>query len=61
MIEQLVRRRKRLSISQEELSMRVGVTQSMVAKWETLIRIPSAFYLMCWCNALGVKIECVVE
>jgi ribosome-binding protein aMBF1 (putative translation factor) len=61
LLGQLVARRKELGISQEQLSYNLGVTTMMVNKWEVLIRIPSAFYLMCWCHALGVKVQCVTD
>jgi ribosome-binding protein aMBF1 (putative translation factor) len=58
-VAQLVARRRELGLSQEQLSYNLGVTTMMVNKWEVLIRIPSAFYLMCWCHSLGVQVQCV--
>jgi ribosome-binding protein aMBF1 (putative translation factor) len=55
-IEQLRTRRRALGISQEELDRRLGVSDHQVAKWESFARLPGAFMMMCWANALGVVI-----
>jgi ribosome-binding protein aMBF1 (putative translation factor) len=55
-IEQLRVRRRALGISQEELDRRLGVSDHQVAKWESFARLPGAFMMMCWANALGVVI-----
>lgn len=56
LIEQLVDRRKAKGQSAEQLAHQIGVSDSLVAKWEVGIRVPSAFYLMCWCQALEVSL-----
>jgi len=56
LIEQLVDRRKAKGLSAETLAHEIGVSDSLVAKWEVGIRVPSAFYLMCWCQALDVNL-----
>lgn len=42
--------------SQANLEHRIGVSEGLVAKWETQARLPGAFLLMCWCCALGVRL-----
>lgn len=56
LIEELARRRKQMRLSQEALDHKLGVSHGMVAKWETLARLPGAFFLMCWCKALDVTL-----
>lgn len=56
LITSLAARRRALRISQEDLDRLIGLTDGQVAKWESMIRIPGAFMLMCWTNALGVKL-----
>lgn len=56
LVAQLVDRRKSLGLSQAELNDRIGVSDAMVAKWESMARMPGAFYLMCWAQALGVSL-----
>jgi len=61
LISTLVLRRKLIGMSQEELSNRIGVSDCYVNKWESGVKLPSSFYLMCWCVALNVKIKVVEE
>lgn len=49
-------RRAQLKLTQEELDERLGVSSGQVAKWESFLRLPGAFMLMCWGNALGLQI-----
>lgn len=56
-ISQLVARRKALRLTQEDLDRMLGVTDHQVAKWESLERLPGAFMLMCWLNALGAQLD----
>lgn len=56
LIQQLVARRKQAGLSQAAMDHKLGVSEGMVAKWETAARLPGAFFLMCWCKALGVRI-----
>lgn len=55
LIGQLVERRRKMGMSQSELNDRLGMSEAMVAKWESMARFPGAFFLMCWAKALGVK------
>lgn len=50
-------RREQQGISQEDLEERIGVTRGLVQKWETATRMPSAYLLLCWAEALGLHIE----
>jgi len=61
LISALILRRKMKGFSQEELSTLIGVSDCYVNKWESGVRLPSCFYLMCWCDALNVKIKVVEE
>ena len=56
LIAQLRTRREFLKISQVELGEKVGVTESLLAKWETGHRRPSGFLLWCWAESLNVKL-----
>jgi ribosome-binding protein aMBF1 (putative translation factor) len=56
LIEALIETRKRRGLSQSALDDMIGISEGCTAKWESLVRIPGAFYLMCWCKALGVEI-----
>lgn len=57
LLEQLKAQRKRLGLSQQAVDDLIGVSEGMVAKWETAVRFPSGFFLMCWCKALKVRIN----
>ena len=57
MVEQLVIYRHEVKLSQEDLAAIIGVTNSLVHKWEQYKRIPSGFMLSCWVDSLGCKIE----
>jgi hypothetical protein len=59
LIRQLVEARKTQSISQEELSARIGVSDNMVAKWEAGLRLPTSYYLMCWAQSLRLTIKVI--
>ena len=61
LLEQLKARRKAVGLSQCDLDHAIGVSDGMVAKWETAVRFPSGFFLMCWCKALGVRIAVARE
>jgi DNA-binding transcriptional regulator YiaG len=56
LIAQFVAQRKKLNLSQADLDQMIGVSESMVAKWESKARLPGAFVLMCWAKALGLKL-----
>ncbi len=59
LVEQLVIERHKQKISQEQLASMIGVTNSLIHKWEQHKRIPSGFMLSCWVDSLGCKIEVV--
>ncbi len=56
-IKQLAKRRMELGLSQYTLSLDLGYSVGMVAKWEALERLPTPFALACWCNALDVELH----
>lgn len=53
---QLIRLRKKLGLTQEEVNYRIGVSDRLVGKWECGLRTPSAFHLFCWAQVLGARI-----
>lgn len=58
-IEQLKDTRKKKGVSQATLDEIIGVSEGMVAKWESKARLPGAFFLMCWCLSLDIKIKLI--
>jgi len=56
LIAALVTARKQRGLSQAALDDMIGISEGCTAKWESLARIPGAFFLMCWCKALGVRL-----
>lgn len=56
LIDQLIAKRKERDLSQSDLDEMIGVSESMVAKWESKARLPGAFFFMCWAKALGVRL-----
>ena len=56
LIDKLVEARKAQRLSQAALDDRIGVSEGMVAKWESKMRLPGAFFLMCWCSSLDVRL-----
>lgn len=54
LVLQLRSRREDLGLTQLDLAITIGVSDYLVTKWENLIKIPTAFGLMCWCQALGL-------
>ncbi len=57
MVDQLIKRRQELGMSQEQLSFEIGCAKSLIHKWEQYKRVPSGFMLGCWVEALGLQIE----
>ncbi|HFD16866.1 MAG TPA: XRE family transcriptional regulator [Rhodospirillales bacterium] len=55
--EVLVRRRRQLGMSQEELDERLGCAERMVSKWECGRHAPTLGTLVAWAEALGLRIE----
>jgi transcriptional regulator with XRE-family HTH domain len=59
-IAALIKRRRDLGITQRALDDMVGVSDCMIAKWESGQRSPTALSLEKWANALGLKLALVV-
>ena len=57
MVDQLIKRRHELGMSQEQLSFEIGCAKSLIHKWEQYKRAPSGFMLGCWVEALGLQIK----
>jgi len=56
LIQQLIKRRELLKISQRQLGENIGVTDYLLSKWEGGHRRPTGFLLWCWAESLGVKL-----
>lgn len=56
-IDNLISQRKAQGLRQGDLDFQLGVSDGYVAKWESKCRLPSAFYLMLWCEALGLRLQ----
>ena len=58
-VNDLRKYRNEKGISQENLAGEMGIAPSLMQKWETYKRVPSAFMLSCWLDALklGIRIE----
>lgn len=59
LVARLAQRRNELQWTQEFLDHKLGVTEGLVAKWESFTRLPGAFMLMCWCNALHLSLVAI--
>jgi transcriptional regulator with XRE-family HTH domain len=55
-LDALIQRRLKLHLSQRDLEERMGLSERMVAKWESRIRSPTAGNLDRWVQALGLKL-----
>jgi transcriptional regulator with XRE-family HTH domain len=44
-------------MQQQELAVRIGVSNTEVCCWERGFRVPTFFNLICWAEALGVEID----
>jgi transcriptional regulator with XRE-family HTH domain len=56
-IAQLIDRRMAIGLSQEGLADRIGVSDGLVSHWEAMSRLPSSFFLVLWCCALGLALD----
>jgi|TARA_R110000744_G_scaffold71312_2_gene143645 ribosome-binding protein aMBF1 (putative translation factor) len=56
MVQRLREIRQGKGMSQNELDHRIGVTDGVVAKWESGARKPGSFLLSCWITALNAKL-----
>ncbi len=61
LIRALAVRRRALGISQQALDRILGVSDHQVAAWESFKRLPGAFMMMCWANALGTKLVVIKD
>jgi len=59
LIAELADRRRMLGISQESLDARLGVSEGMVSRWEQGVKLPGAFFFVCWAEALGIRITTI--
>lgn len=59
LVKALVRRRKQLGITQEELNHKLGMADRLVSKWEVGTRTPLTFHLYCWADALKSELTII--
>jgi len=57
LIQAFSQRRIELRLTQEQLDQHLGLSDGQVAKWEAFMRVPGAFMLMCWSQALGLSLQ----
>lgn len=51
-VKPMVKQRKELGLSQEDVDAILGVADRLVSKWECGVRTPTSFHLYCWADAL---------
>ena len=56
LIDSLVRRRRKMNISQLRLDGKIGCADGLVSKWECGDRVPKPTSLLEWCQALKVHL-----
>jgi transcriptional regulator with XRE-family HTH domain len=56
-IDQLIEARKAKGLTQVEVDVRIGCADRLVSKWESRNRYPSAYFLLIWCQVLGVSLK----
>ncbi|NVJ45610.1 MAG: helix-turn-helix transcriptional regulator [Cytophagia bacterium] len=60
-VNQLIDIRLSKGVTLEELNYRLGVSDYLVAKWESGHKSPSTFMLYCWAKALSAEIVIVAN
>lgn len=58
-VKELVKQRKNLNLTQEELNARLGIADRLLSKWECGLRTPTSFNLYCWALSLGLKLTVI--
>ena len=61
LIEQFRARREELGITQSELAGQMGISDGLVAKWESGARTPNSYSLACWALALELDLICLTK
>lgn len=56
-VSQLVKRRRELDYTQEDVNDMLGVADRLVNKWECGMKTPTSFNLYCWADALDAEIH----
>lgn len=51
-VKPMVKQRKRLGMTQDEVNAKLGVADRLVSKWECGARTPTSFNLYCWAEVL---------
>ena len=57
LVIQFAQKRYELGLTQQDVDLRIGVTNGLVAKWECGNRKPTLFNAHCWAEALGCQIK----
>ena len=55
-INQFIRRRKALGLTQEDVDNLMGTADRLISKWECGHRIPTSFNFFCWAQALKAEL-----
>lgn len=55
-VKPMIKRRKDLGLTQEDIDNKLGVADRLVSKWECGLRTPTSFHLYCWADALNGSI-----
>jgi ribosome-binding protein aMBF1 (putative translation factor) len=58
-IERLITARQQQKLSVAEVNDMVGCADNLIAKYEAGLKMPSLYYLLLWCEALGVEMQLV--
>jgi transcriptional regulator with XRE-family HTH domain len=59
LVDELRRWRAGHGISVRELSLRIGVADSLASRWECDDKRPSLFLAVCWAEAIGARLAVV--
>lgn len=57
LIQILTLRRMLMGLTQEEVNHMIGAADGHLAKWEAHMFLPSSYFLVLWCEALGYRLK----
>ena len=57
LIRELVIQRKMQGMGQLDVNEMIGCADNLIAKWEVGMKVPSLYYLLLWCEALGYELK----
>lgn len=56
-IEELIAERIRQGLTQEEVNDMIGCADFLVNKWEAGLKLPSLYFMLLWCESLGMELQ----